>query len=210
MGLIAAQDLAREIVRRVEPLIVEGVTELELERDVLRLGRELGSDAPWTTPTTRIGIGTTVCHPAFPMQDRAAVLGDTVIIDVNPVLDGWLGDYCESFVVGADSEADALVAAVREIQLAMIELVVPGMPASELYAIGAALVAERNLKVLDLLDNFGHSQDSAFAAHGFIDSTNHAPMWGGWTVEPQLGRHGRGAKFEEIIWLAPGRSPVVV
>ena len=209
-GLVAAQELARRIVRAIEPLIVAGVTELELEAQVYRIATELGSGPPWTSPTTRIGLGTTVCHPAFPMQDRRGVLGDTVIIDVNPVLDHWFGDYCETFVIGEDASASELAAIARQIQLAMIASIVPGMPASDLHRIGADLVESRGLKNLDLLDNFGHSLGREFASDGFIDSTNHTPMWGGWTIEPQLGRHGRGAKYEEIVWISPGRAPSIV
>lgn len=209
-GLVAAQDLAREIIAQLTPLIVDGVSETELEAHVLRIGDELGSSDVWTTPTTRIGIGTSVCHPAFPMQDRRAVAGDTVIIDVNPVLDGWLGDFCQSFAVAPAPTGSALIEEVRQFQLDLIALVEPGMLASALYAIGADLALSRGLKLLDLLDNFGHSLDTEFATEGFIDATNDTPMWGGWTVEPQLGRHGVGAKFEDILWLTPGQVPIVV
>lgn len=209
-GLVTAQDAAREIVARIEPFIVTGVTELALEAHVLRLAAELGADGVWTTPTTRIGIGTTVCHPDFPMQDRAAVAGDTVIVDVNPTVAGWLGDFCSTFVVAPAPESTELVDTVRQLQRDMIDRVTPGMTASSLYWVGVGLASERGLKLLDLLDNFGHSLDTRFAASGFIDATNHTPMWGGWTVEPQLGCRGMGAKFEDILWLAPGRDVTVV
>lgn len=209
-GLIAAQNVAREIVARLQPLIVEGVTEVELEQHVLRLGQELGADGVWTTPTTRVGIGTTVCHPAFPMQDRVALPGDTVIIDVNPSVGGWLGDFCVSFAIEPAPRGRELVEAVRLFQTDLIALVVPGMLASELYGLGAVMANSRGLKLLDLLDNFGHSLDTEFAASGFIDATNHSPMWGGWTIEPQLGSQGMGAKFEDILWLTPGQAPILI
>ena len=35
-------------------------------------------------------------------------------------------------------------------------------------------------------------------------------MYGAWTIEPQLGRLARGAKFEDIVWLPAGGVPTVV
>jgi Xaa-Pro dipeptidase len=201
-GLVAAQDVARTISRELVPAIRPGATETGLQREADRIAATHGSTGPWTPVTTRVGIGTLVAHPDFPMQDRAAVVGDTVIVDVTPTIDGWLGDFCVSHVVGEDAEAQALLVECREIQRAMLEAAVPGMPANELYGIGAALLDRSGLKLLDLLDNFGHSIGREFAADGFIDAGNSTPMYGAWTVEPHVGRNARGAKFEDIVWLA--------
>lgn len=209
-GLIAAQAVAKRIVARVLPEVREGVTERQLSDRVLEVAAELGSIGVWSQPTTRLGLGTLVAHPEFPMQDRPARIGDTVIIDVNPTIDGWLGDFCVSAVVGESTAAGELVAEVHGIQRRMIELIRPGMPASEFFRLSAQLIASHDLKILDLLDNVGHSIGEAFAADGFIDATNDTPMYGAWTLEPHLGRSARGAKFEDIVWLVDGADPVVI
>lgn len=209
-GLVRAQDMAREIVDKLLPFVVEGVSEIELQARSVEIADALGSEGNWTGPTTRIGLGTLVAHPEFPMQDRRAQPGDTVIIDVNPTVDGWLGDYCVTVQLGRSSRAEALIAQVREIQQQLIASIVPGMRASQLYGQAAELFLANRLKNFDLLDNIGHSIGREFAAEGFIDETNDAPMLGAWTVEPQLGRLAAAAKFEDIVWLAPGRAPRIV
>jgi Xaa-Pro aminopeptidase len=186
------------------------MTERQLQDEANRLAAELGSTGPWTPPTTRVGIGTMVAHPDFPMQDRAAADGDIVVLDMTPTIDGWLGDHCTSAVLGEDDESADVVAGCRWVQQQLIAAVVPGMPAAELHALGLRLAAERDLRLLDLLDNFGHSIGREFAAEGFIDPTNSTPMYGAWTIEPHLGRLGRGAKFEDIVWLPAGGVPTVV
>lgn len=151
-----------------------------------------------------------VAHPAFPMQDRRAADGDTVILDMTPTVDGWLGDFCTSVALRGDDEAAELVESCRWVQQRLVAAVVPGMPARELHALGGHLAAERDLRLLDLLDNIGHSIGREFAADGFIDPWNDTPMVPAWTIEPHLGRRGRGAKFEDIVWLDDDGSTTVV
>ncbi len=210
-GLVAAQQVARQIAADAARLLRPGLTEIDWQQQVDRIAASYGSTGQWTPVTTRVGLGTLVAHPDFPMQERAARDGDPAFLDVTPTVDGWLGDYCTSLVVGEpDAETVAVIEDARWVQQQMIAAARPGMPASEMFAVGAALTAERNLKLLDLLDNFGHSIGREFAAEGFIDADNHTPMHGGWTIEPQVGRRARGAKFEDIVWLAEGRPPVVI
>lgn len=204
------QNLARQIVSELLPFVVAGVSEIELCERVRDIGAALGSEGNWTGPTTRVGLGTLVAHPDFPMQDRRAVLGDTVIIDVNPTLNGWLGDYCVTLQIGDSPEATELIREVREIQQLVIQSLRPGMSASSLYAEATVIFSERGLKNFDLLDNIGHSIGRDFASGGFIDGSNEQEMWGAWTIEPQLGRNAKAAKFEDIVWLAPGQYPLVL
>ena len=209
-GLVAAQGIAK---RTVNTLISRGVaigsSEIELAEQVKVIVGVLGASGLWTPCTTRVGLGTLVAHPEFPMQDRRAVQGDYLVLDVAPAVEGWLGDYCRTFVVGGGPDKHGLIADVERIQSALIDHVRPGMPASELFAFGASLVTAAGLKILDLLDNIGHSIGQEFAAEGFIDATNDTPMWGAWTIEPHVGTRARGVKVEDMIWLAR-RGPAVV
>jgi Xaa-Pro dipeptidase len=210
-GLVAAQLAAKRIAAEAAGRLRPGVTEVEWQREVDRIAAAHGSTGQWTPATTRVGLGTLVAHPEFPMQDRIARDGDPAFLDVTPTVDGWLGDYCISLVVGdPDAETVAVIEDCRWIQQQMIAAARPGMPASEMFAVGAARAAEREVKLLDLLDNFGHSIGREFAVDGFIDADNDTPMYGAWTIEPQVGRRARGAKFEDIIWLAEGHAAVVI
>jgi Xaa-Pro aminopeptidase len=209
-GLVRAQALARAVVAELEPFVQVGVTEIELDEQLTRIALAGGSTGFWSPSTTRVGLGTLVAHPDFPMQHRPAVAGDTVIIDIACSLAGWCGDFCTTLTLEAADETLALVDECRWVYDRLLEEIRPGMPACQLYEFGAGLLRSRDLKLLDLLDNFGHSIGREFAADGFIDATNSTPMWGGWTLEPHVGRHARGAKFEEIVWLAADGSVTVV
>lgn len=210
-GLAAAQSVAKRVAAGVADLVLPGVTEVELQRQANRIAGALGSTGPWTPPTTRVGLGTMVAHPEFPMQDRVAADGDPAFLDMTPTVDGWLGDYCVSLVVGRpDPRTQAVIDACRAIQQRLIAAARPGMPANELFGVAADLTAAHGVRLLDLLDNVGHSIGREFAADGFIDAGNDTPMYGAWTIEPQVGRQARGAKFEDIIWLAEGRETVIL
>ncbi len=210
-GLVTAQLTAKRIAAEAARWLRPGVTEVEWQQEVDRIAATHGSTGQWTPATTRVGLGTLVAHPEFPMQSRVARDGDPAFLDVTPTIDGWLGDYCISLVVGEpDAETVAVIEDCRWIQQQMIAAARPGMPASEMFAVGAARAAERNVKLLDLLDNFGHSIGREFATDGFIDAGNDTPMYGAWTIEPQVGRRARGAKFEDIVWLAEGHAAVVI
>jgi Xaa-Pro dipeptidase len=209
-GLRAAQDVARAVVAEAKSLVVPGITEVQLSAAIDEIAARLGCSGLWSPTTSRFGIGTLVAHPDFPMQDRAAEPGDTCIIDVACTYEGWCGDYCETVVVESGALADELIGACREVSQQLLAEIRPGMPASELFGFGARLLHDADLKLLDLLDNFGHSIGTEFAADGFIDATNDTPMYGGWTLEPHVGRHAIGAKFEDIIWLDRDGSHAVV
>lgn len=213
-ALVAAQAVAHRVAAEIGPSIVPGVTELELTDKINELCNAYGSTGQWTPVTTRVGLGTLVAHPDFPMQARAAALGDTAFIDVTPTIDGWLGDHCVSYIVGGgddpESPARRLLEDCRWVQEQMIEASRPGMPANELFAVGAELLRQRGLKLLDLLDNFGHSIGPTFASDGFIDADNSTRMFGAWTIEPQVGRRAMGAKYEDVVWLASDGTKTVI
>ena len=144
------------------------------------------------------------------MQDRKAAAGDTVIVDIACSLDGWCGDHCTTFALEPSDQTQSLIGDCGRVYERLLDRIQPGMAASELFTFGAQMLREMDLKLLDLWDNFGHSIGREFAAEGFIDATNDIPMWGAWTLEPHVGRHARGAKFEEIVWLGTDGSVSVV
>jgi Xaa-Pro dipeptidase len=208
--LARAQALARAVVAELEPFVQVGVTEVELDERLTSLALAAGSTGFWSPSTTRVGLGTLVAHPDFPMQDRPAAAGDTVVVDLACSFLGWCSDYCTTFTIEPAAETLVLVEDCRWVFNELLARARPGMPACALYETGANLLRERDLKLLDLLDNFGHSIGREFAAEGFIDATNTNPMWGAWTLEPHVGRHARGAKFEEIAWFGGDGSIAVV
>jgi Xaa-Pro dipeptidase len=209
-GLRSAQHVARAIVTEAKKQVRVGTSEIALSESIDEIAAAHGSTGFWSPTTSRVGLGTLVAHPDFPMQMRSAAAGDTCIIDVACTVDGWCGDYCETVAIEPADEARELISACLRVSGQLKEAVRPGMPASALFRIGATILHAADLKLLDLLDNFGHSIGREFAVDGFIDADNHTPMYGGWTIEPHVGRHARGAKFEDILWLGRDGSVTVL
>ena len=198
--LVAAQSVAQRtdntlISRRV----AVGSSEIGLAEQVAAIVGELGASGLWPPSTTRVGLSALVAHPDLPMQQRRAGEGDYLVLDVAPAVEGWLGDCCRTFVVGGGPEKHCLVGEVERIQSALIDHARPGMPASELFSFGAALVADAGPKILDLLDNIGRTIGRELAAEGCIDASNDTPMWGAWTIEPHVGTQARGVKVDDML-----------
>lgn len=198
--LVAAQSVAQRTDNTlISGGVVVGSSEIGLAEQGAAIVGELGASGLWPPCTTRVGLGALVAHPDSPMQQRRAGEGDYLDLDVAPAVDGWLGDCCRTFVVGGGPEEHCLVGALERIQSALIDHVRPGMPASELFSFGAALVADAGPKTLDLLDNIGRAIGREFAAEGCIDASNDTPMWGAWTIEPHVGTQARDVKVDDML-----------
>ncbi len=208
-GFLAAQRLTSSVARRLASELRPGMTERSIAELAERYADALGASGTWGPNLVGAGPGNLVCHPDSPPTDRAIEPVDLVWLDLTPTVDGWLGDYALSVVFGDDAVRRQLVDDCRRLQLEIIAAARPGMPANELFGFAAGRFEAEGLELLDLLGNIGHSQGREFAEFGFIDPSNPAPMWAGWTIEPHLGRAGLGAKFEEIIWLGPDGSSVL-
>jgi Xaa-Pro aminopeptidase len=163
----------------------------------------------WTPIAVGVGEGALVCHPDHPPTARTVGVDDIVYLDLTPVFDGWPGDVTRSIAVGTDPLRRMVVEDAEGIERALISACRPGMRASELYAIAAALLDDAGYELLDLLGNVGHDLGPGAEVTGFIDAGNDAPMWGAWAIEPHIGRDGMGAKFEDVVWLGPKGVAVV-
>jgi Xaa-Pro aminopeptidase len=208
-GLVAAQRTTKEVTGEVVAALRPGLTERDVAALAERLARGRGASGFWTPVAVGAGEGSRVCHPDHPPGNRTIEEQDLVLLDVTPTFDGWPGDYCVSVVLGDDPERRELVATVERLRDELIAACRPGLPANELFGVAAAAFAREGVELLDLLANIGHSLEREFAEHGFIDASNATPMWGGWTIEPHVGRGSLGAKVEEILWLEPGGVSVV-
>lgn len=207
--LVAAQratiEVTEEVLRGVRP----GVSEQELAALAEALARERGATGVWTPIAAGAGEGNRVCHPDHPPTDRAVAEADVVYLDLTPDFGGWPGDVTRSVAVGGDSAHHRIVGDCLGIERALIAACRPGMPASELFGVAAAMLTAEGYELLDLLGNIGHDLGYGAEVTGSIDAGNHAPMWGAWAIEPHIGRDGLGAKFEDMVWLGPEGVVVV-
>jgi Xaa-Pro dipeptidase len=210
-GFRKAQDVARAAVAWIAEQPLAGSSEAEIAALIDGHLREAGVTETWCPTLVGIGEGTAVCHPDHhPSADRRLEQGGIAWADVTPVLDGWYGDITRVWFAGEPSPADAKLVhdaeAILEDALAFVE---PGMEARELFLHTKRLIDDGGYRLCDLLGNIGHDLGRDAYSHGFIDATNHTPMWGGWAIEPHIGVGDRGAKFEDIVWLSTAGRELV-
>ena len=111
--------------------------------------RRLGADGP--SYDTIVASGPDQRRPPPPRDRPPATIveGDTVIIDVGALVDGYHSDMTRSFVVGEPTaEQQAVYDLVLEAQLAGLAAVRPGVAAKDVDAACRDLFAEPRLRRL--------------------------------------------------------------
>jgi Xaa-Pro aminopeptidase len=201
-GLVAVQDVAREVAaeacRRARP----GITEIELRNVVTDLLRERGCTEVWSITNVGFGPRSTICFPDRPPTETTLGPADVGHVDVHPISDdGWWGDCTRSFQLGDEPERTRAMDTVRRIHEETLARCRPGMPARELFQGCLDAIEAAGYELLDPWSNIGHSlrRGSAYDEK-FIDATNEREMWGGWAIEPFLGTDGFGVKLEDVVW----------
>ncbi len=183
-GMRRAGALSADILDRIIPLVVPGVTTAELDAQIEAWILEAGA-----LPATKgyrgyqhascISINHVVCH-GIP-SDKKLKDGDIVNIDVTVVLDGWFGDNSRMYVAGVPSrKAERLIEVTHDALFKGIEVVRPGNTFGDIgHAIQSYVEAQRMSVVRD------------FCGHG-LGQVFHAP--------PNVlhyGRPGTGPRLEE-------------
>ncbi len=183
-GMHKAGQVAADILDRITPMVVPGVTTGELDRAVEDMVNAAGAKSATIgykgyKHATCISINHVVCHgiPA----DKRLKDGDILNIDVTVIVDGWYGDTSRMYVAGRLSrKAERLIQVTHDALMKGIEQVRPGRTFGDIgHAIQAYAEAHRYSVVRD------------FCGHG-LGRVFHAP--------PNVlhyGRPGTGAVLEE-------------
>ncbi|MEZ5720667.1 MAG: type I methionyl aminopeptidase [Paracoccaceae bacterium] len=183
-GMHKAGRLAAEILDRIIPHIVPGVTTGEIDKAVEDMVNEAGATSATIgykgyQHATCISINHVVCH-GIPSEKRLHE-GDILNIDVTVIVDGWYGDTSRMYAVGnIPRKAERLIEVTHEALMRGIEAVKPGNTFGDIgHAIQTFVEANRMSVVRD------------FCGHG-LGQVFHAP--------PNVlhyGRPGKGAVLEE-------------
>ncbi|MEM9742585.1 MAG: type I methionyl aminopeptidase [Pseudomonadota bacterium] len=159
-GLLACGRLVRQVFQRMRAAAHPGVTTAELDRIAERGFREAGADsAPrffYDFPgETCISVNEEAAH-GIPATQRRLKRGDLLNIDVSAVLNGYVADLGESFVVGGSGPRHRaktrICRAVREAVAAAITCLRPG---ASLNVIGEAVQAVADRYGYAIVDNLG-------------------------------------------------------
>jgi len=178
-----------------------GMTEAEVRMELEYRMRRHGADGP--SYDTIVASGPN--HAARPHHEasrRTIVEGDTVVIDVGALVDGYHSDMTRSYVIGEPTgQQSEIYALLLEIQLAGLGAVSAGVAARDVDAACRSMIAEAGYA-----DWFPHS-----VGHGVGLLIHEDPFESPWsstelrvgdvvTVEPGLYRVGFGGfRIEDLV-----------
>ena len=183
-GMYAAGKLAAEILDRIAPLVVPGVSTGDLDDKITQWVDEAGATSATIgykgyKHASCISVNHVVCH-GIPGAKRLKD-GDILNIDVTVIVDGWFGDTSRMFVVVKLSrKTERLIQVTHDALMKGIEAARPGNTFGDIgHAIQSFVEANRMSVVRD------------FCGHG-LGRVFHAP--------PNVlhyGRPGTGPRLEE-------------
>lgn len=199
MALAAA--IADATLDGVAPMLAEQPTEADVRDELEYRMRRAGADGP--SYDTIVASGPH--HAARPHHEtgrRTIVEGDTVIIDVGALVDGYHSDMTRTFVVGdTDARQDEVYALVRAAQLAGLAAVRPGLAAAALDEACRSVVADAGYADW-FVHGTGHGVGLDIHEEPFAAATSTATLVEGdvVTVEPGLYRDGfGGVRIEDLV-----------
>ncbi len=193
----AAADAA---LAEVAPML-EGMTEAEVRMELEYRMRRHGADGP--SYDTIVASGPV--HAARPHHEaghRTIVEGDTVVIDVGALVDGYHSDMTRSYVIGDPSaEQRDVYAVLAEIQQRGLNSVAAGVPARDVDSACRAMAIVEGYADW-FLHSTGHGVGLEIHEDPFESPVSTSELRAGdvVTVEPGLYRVGFGGfRIEDLV-----------
>jgi Xaa-Pro aminopeptidase len=190
----------------VAPTLGDGLTEADVRTELEYRMRRHGADGP--SYDTIVSSGPS--HSARPHHDptdRRIIEGDTVVIDVGALVDGYHSDMTRSYVVGEPSREQAdLYAVLAAIQQAGLESVAAGVAAADVDAVCRTLALDAGYEEW-FLHSTGHGVGLQIHEDPFESPTSTQTLVAGdvVTVEPGLYRVGFGGfRIEDLVEVVDG------
>jgi Xaa-Pro aminopeptidase len=195
-----AAAIADETLAAVLPQLVHGPTEADVREELEYRMRRNGADAP--SYETIVASGPELAaRPHHQTSRRTIVEGDTVIIDVGALVDGYHSDMTRTFVVGEpDARQRELYDLVLQAQLAGLATVRPGVSGADLDAVCRGVFRDAGYGDW-FVHGTGHGVGLDIHEEPFASSTSTAVLAEGdvVTVEPGLYRDGfGGVRIEDL------------
>lgn len=208
--------LAAETLDYITPHVKPGVTTQELNDLCHKFIEDHGAiSAPLNyrgfPKSICTSVNHVVCH-GIPSDDKVLKEGDTINIDVTPILDGWHGDTSRMFLVGdkVPLKAKRLVQLTYEAMMKGIEVIKPGATVGDIgHAIQTFAESHRLAVVRDFcghglgrvfhdapnIMHFGRPGEGPVLREGMF-----------FTVEPMLNLGAYHVKILEDGWTAVTRD----
>lgn len=210
-GLVEAQHIAVTAAEQTVATACAGESEQAVFDHLEAYARSLGAVDFWTPTIVGFGPGSLSCFPTDRPSDRPLWDLDIGHVDVHPVTaDGWWGDCTRSIVTGAHPRHHELLKTVTDIHNEVLSSLKPGMRACDAFAIFETLLDNTPYRLLDRLENIGHSLDRGDSySNGYLNRWNNTVMTGAWAFEPFIGTHLYGGKVEDVVWFGPDSCTIL-
>ena len=153
--IAAAAAIADHALAQMAPRLGDGLTELDVRHELEHLMRRAGAEGP--SYDTIVASGPEhAARPHHGAERRRIIEGDTVVIDVGALVDGYHSDMTRSYIIGEiDDRRRELYELVLAAQTAGLAAVRADVPAREVDAACRAVFDEAG--VLDwYLHSTGH------------------------------------------------------
>jgi Xaa-Pro aminopeptidase len=199
--IAAAARAADTALAEVAPMLGDGMTEADVRMELEYRMRRHGADGP--SYDTIVASGPEhAARPHHQASHRRIVEGDTVVIDVGGLVDGYHSDMTRSFVIGEPTREHvdryALLLAVQE---AGLTAVAAGVPAKHVDAVCRTLLVDAGYRDW-FLHSTGHGVGLLIHEDPFENPTSTSTLVAGdvVTVEPGLYRVGFGGfRIEDLV-----------
>lgn len=199
--IAAACRFADAALAEVAPMLGDGMTEADVRMELEYRMRRHGADGP--SYDTIVASGPD--HAARPHHEagsRTIVEGDTVVIDVGALVDGYHSDMTRSFVIGDPTARQReIYDLLLGIQQAGVESVRAGVAARDVDATCRDLIAEAGYADW-FLHSVGHGVGLLIHEDPYESPTSTSELRVGdvVTVEPGLYRVGFGGfRIEDLV-----------
>ena len=194
--------LVDQVMGEVSPLVVSGVSELELARDIDFAMRAKGSLGP-SFDTGVWGMGPESGRDATVRISGGTVeRGLAISFDFGSVVGGYCSDFGRTVQVGEPTpEFSRVYDVVMAAQAAGIAAVRPGVPASAVHAAARGVVVDAGLGEW-FRHRTGHCIGLDVHERPFISEEDNTPLEVGmtFTIEPSVFRPGYyGARVEDVV-----------
>ncbi|HSJ91701.1 MAG TPA: Xaa-Pro peptidase family protein [Ilumatobacter sp.] len=185
----------------VAPMLGDGLTEADVRMELEYRMRRHGADGP--SYDTIVASGPEhAARPHHHASRRTIVDGDTVVIDVGGLVDGYHSDMTRSYVIGEPTtEQQERYDLLLEVQLAGLAAVRAGVAAKDVDAVCRSMLTEAGCLEW-FLHSTGHGVGLLIHEDPYENPTSTSTLVAGdvVTVEPGLYRVGFGGfRIEDLV-----------
>ena len=195
-----ASKLNDSVMERLMPLVKEGYTELEMADKILEMYLEGGASGHSFDPI--IGYGANAADPHHESDNSKGKLGDSVVLDLGCVKDGYCSDMTRTVFLGEVSEKGKEVyEVVKEANLRGIAACKPGNRFCDVDNACRDYITEKGYGEY-FTHRTGHSIGMECHEFGDVSSVNEAILKPGmiFSVEPGVYLPGEvGVRIEDLV-----------